>query len=547
MRRRSLVTTSALTITSALVVLVPLRAVATDPGPPAHYVVTQLMQVPTGTSGTGYVSPNGRYLMINPGFSADVFDLDLGESIGQVKGSATVQLTPEGIDDNGIVVGTYQDTSVDPALVTGFHWYGKDATHPIGHEVAEEVPGSLIAQYVPYCASTPDRVKDEELQYYGVGADGTAYGLAGCPGAGDTFAIQRPLNGAVTISGGVTGMGSDNVMPNAAFAYGVGENGDIVGSDNIDGNPIQTWNPNGNTTPTELVLHDGTPVDNVGTGMLFRNLDDFVGNSKIHWDNQDFSIPSGLNEVGLLDYGTLVGNTSGFDGGPTLVQPLINGTTTTTALADIATLPVGASLDSVLGVDQAGDIFGKLDNGANQYFFKAVPGTATNPVVPKPTVAISAPLNGHTYTRGMAYQLTYACKAGSGATITSCSATFASGTSLSTLAAGHYTLKVTAKQNDNQTASGSTTFTVVNPAPTIALKTPVNGHVYAKGAKVKASFGCKAGAYTKLASCKGTVAVGKRIATGSVGKHAFTVTAKDADGRTTTKTIHYTVKKKKKK
>ena len=40
---------------------------------------------------------------------------------------------------------------------------------------------------------------------------------------------------------------------------------------------------------------------------------------------------------------------------------------------------------------------------------------------------------------------------------------------------------------------------------------------------------------------------GKRIATGKTGRHSFTVVAIDRVGNRTTRTVHYTVFKKKKK
>jgi hypothetical protein len=160
-------------------------------------------------------------------------------------------------------------------------------------------------------------------------------------------------------------------------------------------------------------------------------------------------------------------------------------------------------------------------------------------------VTISSPVNGHTYTHGSSYKLTYSCKAGAGATITSCSAPGdPSGTSLTATPAGTYTVTVTAKQSDGQTATRKTTFTVVNPPPTITLKTPKSGASYKKGATVKASYSCKAGSGSTLSSCKGTVATGKKISTTTVGSHSFTVTATDKDGRTAKKKVTYAVKKK---
>jgi hypothetical protein len=84
---------------------------------------------------------------------------------------------------------------------------------------------------------------------------------------------------------------------------------------------------------------------------------------------------------------------------------------------------------------------------------------------------------------------------------------------------------------------------LVHPAPTVSIKTPKSGKHYRKGAKLTASYTCKAGAGSTLKSCKGSVADHHKVSTKKTGKHAFTVMATDADGVTTRKTVHYAVKK----
>jgi hypothetical protein len=80
-----------------------------------------------------------------------------------------------------------------------------------------------------------------------------------------------------------------------------------------------------------------------------------------------------------------------------------------------------------------------------------------------------------------------------------------------------------------------------NPKPTVSLRVPVSGSSYKKGANIKASYICKPGAGARLSECRGTVGNGKRIPTSAIGRQVFTVTAKDADGRTTRRTITYRV------
>jgi hypothetical protein len=83
---------------------------------------------------------------------------------------------------------------------------------------------------------------------------------------------------------------------------------------------------------------------------------------------------------------------------------------------------------------------------------------------------------------------------------------------------------------------------IAHPKPSVSLKSPKSGKSYKKNAMVKASYSCKAGKGTTLKSCKGTKADHHAISTSKVGKHSFTVVATDADGETTTKTVHYKVK-----
>jgi YVTN family beta-propeller protein len=75
--------------------------------------------------------------------------------------------------------------------------------------------------------------------------------------------------------------------------------------------------------------------------------------------------------------------------------------------------------------------------------------------------------------------------------------------------------------------------------PTVDLRTPADGAQYDSGAVVAADYSCAD--ETALASCDGDVASGAALDTTSAGPHAFTVTARDAAGNTTTVTHTYTV------
>ena len=80
-------------------------------------------------------------------------------------------------------------------------------------------------------------------------------------------------------------------------------------------------------------------------------------------------------------------------------------------------------------------------------------------------------------------------------------------------------------------------------APSITLTTPADGAVYATAPAVHADFACAPDSSTLAAvtQCEGTVANGAAIDTATAGTKAFTVTATDADGATSSVTHTYTV------
>ncbi len=80
-------------------------------------------------------------------------------------------------------------------------------------------------------------------------------------------------------------------------------------------------------------------------------------------------------------------------------------------------------------------------------------------------------------------------------------------------------------------------------APSITLTTPADGAVYATAPAVHADFACAPDSSTLAAvtQCEGTVANGAAIDAATAGTKAFTVTATDADGATSSVTHTYTV------
>ncbi|HEX4190972.1 MAG TPA: hypothetical protein VHZ06_08240 [Marmoricola sp.] len=564
MHRRSLVTSFVLLATSAFVVGGVGTPVHADPAsPPTHFVVHKLMPVSVVPGhpddwivGQSIVSGNGRYLLVqSPGSGhAEVLDLLDKVKLGEIDTSSTLQLYPEGIDDTGHVVGSYYDTATDTA--TAFYWSGASAGHPLGTVDELPVPTSLISSYAPGC-----KPQFDEDSLYGMSPDGTAYGFAGCGGGSGVFAVSWSVSDGFDLTGGGTGTtgAGGTFQPNAAIADGADENGDIIGLGNIGGSTQLEWSALGGLAPSAIDPPGGGQV--ATSAMLWRGPQHYVvDGDEIHFGvvNAPFT---GTTAVGMNDLGTVFGNSGGSSGGPVVVQAYANDTTTTTLLTDMASVPGGFELTAIIGTDNTGDVFGYGEDAADRpFYWEGVPGAGTAPVSPAPTLAESSPINGHTYAKGELSPAVFSCTAGAGEVLldTTDGCAMTEGTTalpsdypLGQLPAGTYTFGFRAKQSDNQQATKTVTFTVtdakphVNPPPTITLKSPVNGHVYKKKAKVKASYVCKAGLGTKLSSCKGTVATGTHISTAKVGAHSFTVTAKDADGRVTTKVVHYTVKKKK--
>ena len=84
--------------------------------------------------------------------------------------------------------------------------------------------------------------------------------------------------------------------------------------------------------------------------------------------------------------------------------------------------------------------------------------------------------------------------------------------------------------------------------PAIRITSPRGGAHYKNGKRVLAAFRCaEAGSGGLIRSCVGTVHSGRPINTAKPGAKSFTVTAIDQAGNRVSKTVHYTVKKKRKK
>ena len=71
-------------------------------------------------------------------------------------------------------------------------------------------------------------------------------------------------------------------------------------------------------------------------------------------------------------------------------------------------------------------------------------------------------------------------------------------------------------------------------APTVSITSPVAGATYVKGARVLAAYACSD-------ACTGAVPRGAAVDTRAAGRHTFAVTARDAAGNVTRRTVAYTV------
>ena len=178
-------------------------------------------------------------------------------------------------------------------------------------------------------------------------------------------------------------------------------------------------------------------------------------------------------------------------------------------------------------------------------------GTATlgYTVVGKaPQVVITAPVANAAYLWTALPAADFDCLAGLGSTVQSCKATVA-GQPVSDHQAlpngfGVHTLTVTATDADGLSTTASATYTVtssVSLAP-VSIEVPGQGADYRLGQVVAARYSCLAPTTgPALKSCVGSVRGGRRINTRTLGRHAFSVSATNAQGDSTTETVSYRV------
>ncbi|HXD66661.1 MAG TPA: hypothetical protein VNV17_18700 [Solirubrobacteraceae bacterium] len=165
-----------------------------------------------------------------------------------------------------------------------------------------------------------------------------------------------------------------------------------------------------------------------------------------------------------------------------------------------------------------------------------------------PEVVVTAPVDNAAYVWTAIPAADFACIAGVGSAVQSCRATVA-GQPVSDHQAlpngfGAHVLTVTATDADGLSSTVNVTYTVrsASAAPPVTIRAPAQGASYRLGQAVAARYSCLAtSSGPALRSCIGTVPAGRPIDTGTLGRHPFSVSARNAQGDSTTETVSYRV------
>ncbi len=128
----------------------------------------------------------------------------------------------------------------------------------------------------------------------------------------------------------------------------------------------------------------------------------------------------------------------------------------------------------------------------------AVTKEVTYTVVAPPSISITSPANGATYTQGQVVSAIYSCTPGEGAGVKTCTGTVANGAAVDTATLGSHTFTVDAADTDGGTASKKVTYTVEAKPPASTLATAA-GVARVTGGKAQLKLTCKGDA-----ACAGT-------------------------------------------
>ena len=158
--------------------------------------------------------------------------------------------------------------------------------------------------------------------------------------------------------------------------------------------------------------------------------------------------------------------------------------------------------------------------------------------VTDPTITITTPSDGATFTQDSVVTAAYSCADDAGGSgILNC---LGDGQFVDTSTLGSHDYEVSAEDNHGNESFLSHEYTVVNASPTVTITNPADGAVITRGRTVLVDYACADDSPGNL-SCTGDVADGAALDTDDLGPHTFTVTAVDPRGNTTTVTNDYVV------
>ncbi len=158
-----------------------------------------------------------------------------------------------------------------------------------------------------------------------------------------------------------------------------------------------------------------------------------------------------------------------------------------------------------------------------------------------PQIDLRTPSNGATYALGSNVTVDYSCSDPGGSGVLFCGGDLPDGASLDTSHAGTFSFEVSAADNARHITETHVSYAVVDRRPpTIEIGSPIDGRTYTLGTGLAAFYWCRSPGGWPIVSCTGTVPYAD-VLDMSLGSHTFSVTATDANGKTTTRSAQYQV------
>lgn len=159
-----------------------------------------------------------------------------------------------------------------------------------------------------------------------------------------------------------------------------------------------------------------------------------------------------------------------------------------------------------------------------------------------PQIDVRTPSNGATYELGASVTIDYSCSDPGGSGVLFCGGNLPNGAPLDTSQAGTFRFSVNAADAARHVTETHLTYTIVDlRPPRVEIQSPLADHQYTLGSSVAANYYCWSPGNIHITSCTGTAANGDLLDTNSLGSHSFSVTATDANGKTTTGSAQYRV------